>query len=273
MTLTESILSVLLVLSLLLMIIFMHLWTKAKRRLQKEIQHSQEDDNIKSSFLTLVAQALRVPLNITNGICNEIKDEKENALPEDIREKIATIHDNNNRIYTYLNEVVELTNFNGSVPTIRILTVNLAELIMSYRREALYIVSPGVVVGIRTKMSPHCKATLNTKLFRQVMMNVLDIAARRTREGSITITYGWENEGLRFKIEDTGGHLPEKITKLLFSDVLVEAPVIDMRYKSTIINLNICRSIVESMRGNITIASGEKGAIVNFWIPCYVKFD
>ncbi|MCR5820687.1 MAG: HAMP domain-containing histidine kinase [Bacteroidaceae bacterium] len=249
---------------------------RLRRRLKKEAIRTQKAEEIKSSFLTHISLALRFPLNAINTYCHSLEDGGEKKLtPEERNALIGHIHKKSYQMYTYLNELQELTNFEGAVPALSVIEVNLAELIMSYRREILHETHRGVMVGLQTTMSPHCKVTIDTTLFRQLVMHLLRVAAQRTLEGTIYIRYNWENEGLRFWINDNGGKIPEELEAILFNKQLREEDIIHLEDKASYVSLNISKTIVDSMHGTIEAMNGEddKGAIVTFWIPCPVKFS
>jgi len=174
---------------------------------------------------------------------------------------------------TYLDELEELTNFDGAVPSISVIEVNIVELIMSYRREILHETHHQTKVHIQTAMAPQSRAILDTVVFRQLIMNLLRICAKRTEEGKIVIDYEWENNGLRFTIEDSGKPLPADTYPLLFSDELIEDLIPNLDKKVTITKLKICKTIVEAWGGSIKAMSGanNSGLTFTFWIPCTVR--
>ncbi len=205
---------------------------------------------------------------------NITENEETKKWSADIRTKlINSIEQGNYKDLSYLDELEELTNFDGAVPALSVIEVNIVELIMSYRREILHETRLGVTVRIHTGMSAHSRATLDTVVFRQLIMNLLRISANRTKSGRIIINYEWEGEGLRFKIEDTGSALPANIYPLLFTDKLNEDMIINLDKKITVSNLKLCKSIVEAWQGTIEALPGTNnmGLIFSFWIPCRIR--
>jgi len=192
----------------------------------------------------------------------------------DIRTKlIDNIEKGNYKDLSYLDELEELTNFDGAVPALSVIEVNIVELIMSYRREILHETRLGVTVRIHTGMSAHSRATLDTVVFRQLIMNLLRISANRTKSGRIIINYEWEGEGLRFKIEDTGSPLPASAYPLLFTDKVNKDLITNIDKETTVSNLKLCKSIVDAWQGNIEALPGTNnlGLIFSFWIPCRIR--
>ena len=232
---------------------------------------------VKTAFIKHIGQELRLPLNTINELCQELEDATDGKrLSVEKREAlIQDIHSNSHLLNTYLNELQELTGFSGKVPAISMIEVNLAELVASYRREILHEVHRGVTVGVYTNLSHHCKALLDTPMFRQLMIHLLRICAQHTKEGSISISYEWENEGLRFRIEDTGGGLPEKYKAVVFKDEMPKGLAVPHEYRLIAVSMSICKSIIDAMHGTITCYSSEeeKGIVLDFWVPCYVRFD
>ncbi len=194
---------------------------------------------------------------------------------EDIRSRLINdIQNGNYPGLSNLDELQELTNFDGAVPTISAIEVNLVELIISYRREILHETNRNVSVSIRTGMSAHTKATLDTIIFRQLIMHLLRICVQRTPIGQITIFYEWENEGLRFKIEDSGKALSSECYPLLFTDRLTQ-DMINTDVKITQNNLRISKSIIDSLQGTIEAlpGNGGRGLVFSFWIPCRIRIN
>jgi len=228
-----------------------------------------------AGILVLIVLATRyLKTRNIQGSGKRLEDNKESQQwSADIRTKlIERIEHGCYEDMTYLDELEELTNFDGAVPVLSVIEVNIVELIMSYRREILHETKRGTSVNIHTAMSAQSRAILDTVVFRQLIMNLLRICAKRTEEGRIIIEYENEKGGLRFKIEDSGKALPAEICSALFTDELSEDMIINLDKNVTVTKLKICRTIVESWKGTIKALPGanEKGLIFEFWIPCRV---
>ena len=258
-------------------IVMLYFFLKMRKTVRREVEKAIKNEELERAYLSHITRALRLPLNTINKMCNELEGPRKSILTEEERDRmISIISLNNHEMFTYLNELLEITNFDGAVPAFSTIEVNIIELIMSYRREIMHETKSGVLVCVKTDMSPHCKVTLNTTLFRQVMIHLLRIAARRTTEGVITIRYGWEREGLHFWLKDTGSPIPENVRQSLFADNVNEEDIQKLENKSTFIGLMICKTLVNSMGGTITAKASEgdeAGTTIDFWIPCYVRFE
>ena len=242
------------------------------RQLRNEVTRAQKSEQIKSVFLANVSHALRTPLNSIIGFSDVILKEKPGVLKEDqLTEMVTHINHNGHQLLYFISQLLELSSFEGSMLTFTMIEVNLAELMASYRREALRDASPNVSSYIRTTLSPHCKATLDTNLMHQLIMHLLQNAVLHTKEGSITMTYEHERKGMKVTIIDTGDGVPQKLQENIFS-ILQHEDSLTLANQTSGLGLSICKAIVDALNGEIGLTSEEgKGTTVWIWIPCHMK--
>ena len=237
------------------------------RQLRDEVTRAQKSEQIKSVFLANVS-----PLNSIIGFSDVILKEKPGVLKEDqLTEMVTHINHNGHQLLYFISQLLELSSFEGSMLTFTMIEVNLAELMASYRREALRDASPNVSIYIRTTLSPHCKATLDTNLMHQLIMHLLQNAVLHTKEGSITMTYEHERKGMKVTIIDTGDGVPQKLQENIFS-ILQHEDSLTLANQTSGLGLSICKAIVDALNGEIGLTSEEgKGTTVWIWIPCHMK--
>ncbi len=245
---------------------------RKERRIIIDMENAKRSEEVKASFLSHISHALHTPLNKIMINCDTLSVEKGTLSHERQDELIEEINLSSHNLYEYINELLELSNIEGNVPKFNAIEVNLIELIMSYRREILREVNKNVLVRIRTEMSPHTRAVMDTTMVRQLIMHLLQCSAKHTQEGYIIIRYAWEHDGLRFLIEDTGTALPEEICNSLSSKMIAPESNHNMVDKTTILSLSICRAIIDAIHGTIEAKPKEDGGTAfTFWFPCEVK--
>ncbi|SHL01178.1 sensor histidine kinase [Xylanibacter ruminicola] len=240
--------------------------------LRKEVDRARRSEHLKTVFLANVSHALRNPLNNIISKSNDLLTTGvENTKPNQLTDSLAQINKDGNQLMYFISQLLELSNFESGLQTFTLIEVNLAELMASYRREAQRNVAPNVAVYVRSKLSPHCKGTLDTNLMYQLMMHLLQNAIRHTTEGSISIVYEAERDGLQVSIIDTGDGVPQKFHGNI-SNVLQGDESLNMFNKNSGLGLSICKAIVDGMNGEISLKSEEgKGTTVTVYFPCRLR--
>ena len=240
--------------------------------LHKEVDRARRSEHIKTVFLANVSNALRNPLNNIISKSNDLLTTGvENTKAEQLTDSLTQINKDGNQLMYFISQLLELSNFESGLQTFTLIEVNLAELMASYRREAQRDASPNVSVFVRSKLSPHCKGTLDTNLMYQLMMHLLQNAIRHTTEGSICINYEAERDGLQVSIIDTGDGIPQKFHGNI-SNVLQGDEALNMFNKNSGLGLSICKAIVDGMNGEISLKSEEgKGTTVTVYFPCRLR--
>ena len=243
------------------------------RRLNREVKRAQSSERIKTIFLANVSHALRTPLNAIIGFSDILMKEQEKGQvdPEQLKEAATHINQNGHQLLFFIQQLLELSNFESSVLTFSLIEVNLAELMASYRREAMHETNPNVSVLVRSSLSPHCKATLDTNLMHQLMMHLLRNSAHFTKEGSITINYEYERKGMRVTITDTSDDIPQEYLDNAFS-LLHAEDSLTLENRATELGLSICKAIIDGMGGEISLTSEPgKGTTATVWFPCRMR--
>ncbi len=242
------------------------------RLLRYEVVRARRSEHIKTVFLANVSHALRNPLHSIINTCDEaLSIGVEDMKPQQISDAFTQINKDGNQLMYFISQLIELSNIESNVMTFTLIEVNLAELMQSYRREAQRDAADGVSVVVRSRLSPHCKGTLDTTLMYQLMKHLLQGAVRHTTEGTITINYEHERQGLRVTVTDTGtGLSPE--SQNIAASVLNGNESLNLFRQSSGLGLSICKAIVDGMSGEMSLDSTPgKGTTVTIYFPCKLR--
>ena len=242
------------------------------RLLRYEVVRARRSEHIKTVFLANVSHALRNPLNSIITTSDEVLSIGiDDMKPQQITDAFTQINKDGNQLMYFISQLIELSNLESNVMTFTLIEVNLAELMQSYRREAQRDAAEGVSVVVRSSLSPHCKGTLDTTLMYQLMKHLLQGAVRHTTEGTVTINYEHERQGLRVIVSDTGtGMSPEK--QNVAASVFGGNESLNLFTQSSGLGLSICKAIVDGMNGEISLDSTPgKGTTVSIYFPCKLR--
>lgn len=241
-------------------------------RLKKEVRRALKSEQLKSVFLANVSQALRTPLKAITGYSNLILDENDEAMNAvQVKDMAKRINKNSEQLLGFIAQLLELSNYEGSMPLFTLIEVNLAELMASYRREAMNVTKFGVSIRVRTDLSPHCKATLDTNFMHQLMMHLLTNAAKHSTEGEITIDYTSFRKGLKATITYMGASDSGLINQDIFS-FLQKEDALMMDKETSGLGLSISKAIIDALGGELDIETenGRK-TTTSFWFPCKLR--
>lgn len=239
-------------------------------RLLTEVGRAQRSERVKTVFMANVSHALRTPLNAIIYDSQKIA-ERDDIDSQQLQSMASSINQNAKQLMYFVSQLLELSNFESSMASFTLIEVNLAELMASYRREAQRDISGEVMVAVRSRLSPHCKATLDTNLMYQLMKHLLQNSISHTTEGSIIIDYEYVRNGLQVQVIDTGDGMAQNFQEN-FSSLIQSGDSLSFFNKDSGLGLSICKSIVEGMKGEISLSSEpSKGTTVTVWIPCKMR--
>lgn len=270
MVLVFSIIICLLLVGFLIAFLFTH--RHYKSLIKKEVKRAQRSEQLKSVFIDNVSHTLRTPLNAILGYSNMILEEPDNMMqPAQVKEMVNNIKKDSVELIGFVNQLFEMSKFEGITPSFTFIEVNLTELMASYRREALNIAKPDVAVRVTTDLSPHCKAFLDTNLMHQLMMHLLTNATNYTTQGDIVIRYSCERRGLKVVITYMGNGKAELIGSDIYSFLQKEDALKHVN-ESSILGLSLCRAIVEMLGGEFFMDTEyERKTVATFWFPCRMR--
>lgn len=243
-----------------------------RQLLKRELTRAQKSEQLKSVFLANVSRSLRTPLNAILGYSNLILAEKNESMhPSQVKDMASLIHTDCQQLLDFIAQLLELSNFEGSMPSFTLIEVNLAELMASYRREALSLTRPDVSVVLRTDLSPHCKTTLDTNSMHQLMMHLLTEAAKHTTKGDITIHFTDERHGLKVTITYGGAAQSALLSEDIYS-FLQQEDALMLTKDNSRLGMSICKAIIDALGGELDLdASNGMKAVATFWFPCRMR--
>lgn len=241
------------------------------QQLKREVNRAQKSERLKSVFLDNASQTLRAPLNAILGYSNMILEEKNETMDAvQVKQMVGHIQQSSQELLEFLKQLMDLSNFDGGMPSFTFIEVNLAELMASYRREAMNLTKANVSVRVRTDLSPHCKVTLDTNFMHQLMMHLLNNAAKHATQGEIVVTYTSERKGLKVMINYLGNGQADVISDDIFSYLQKDA--LKMNGDVNGLGLPISKAIIDAVGGELDIDTQDgRKTVAQFWFPCKMR--
>jgi signal transduction histidine kinase len=226
----------------------------------------------KSAFLANMSHELRTPLSAIMGYCQLIRLEVEEQDVEHALQDLAFIESSGEHLLHMIANLLHLSQIEAGTDQLSLAPIDVAALLTEVADTMRPVAArKRNTLVMQADPGPHALCTDLMRL-RQVLLNLLDNAAKFTEGGTIILSAhhepgagdGW----VLFRVSDTGvGIGPDELGRLF--DVFVE-PDIQKRRKfgGTGVGLAISRYFCQAMGGDIQATSNlGRGTTVTVRLP------
>lgn len=242
----------------------MLLITERKRQEEMLIaarERAAEADKLKMAFLANMSHEIRTPLNAIVGFSNLL------AKTVDVDKKqrfINIINKNNQLLLKLIGDVLDMAKVESNTLDFNFRPTDLNHLIQEIDSTMRIKLSNDVMLNY-VLGAPDCIIDTDPDRLNQVLMNLLNNAAKFTTKGSITFGYELRDDEIYFYVRDTGIGIPDQDAERLFS----RFTKLNNFIPGTGLGLSISKSIVEMLGGSIGVKSAghNRGSIFWFTIP------
>ena len=238
--------------------------TKARHQLQEITVKAGKSVQEKSAFMASMTHELRTPLNAIIGFTSILQ-----ALDsqEERSEYLRIIQNSCDMLQRLINDVIEASSVSDSPKVIVPVKVDFAktfdDICLTLRQRAAQKPELTFLTD-----NPYEKLMIRVDVERivQFMTNFMTNSLKFTKQGHIRVGYAYQDNGLYLYCEDTGIGIPKEQQQIIFE----RFTKLDEFVQGTGMGLNICKSLVERMGGQIGVESEGKDMGTKFWIwiPC-----
>jgi signal transduction histidine kinase len=236
----------------------------------RSIRPAQTAWDLQQTFVSNASHELRTPLTFIRATAEYGLRQKPTADQAEILSEILNEED-------YMNRLVDDLLLLSRLDTHRLILerkkIPLHELIAEIQHQVEKVASQngveimvgntdGQVIGDPTRL-------------RQILLILLDNSLRFTPAGgSIHIDTAAQGKFRSVRIQDNGAGIPDEDLPHIFDRFYQVHSLQSDNQRNNGLGLNIAKSLVEAMGGNIALSSQEgKGTAVNIWLPASNEFD
>jgi two-component system phosphate regulon sensor histidine kinase PhoR len=222
----------------------------------RDVTRDREIDRMKSEFVAFVAHQLRTPLSGIKWMLELAHQEDDGSAS--MRSYIGDAAESAERLIRMVNDLLNTSRLESGTVTIVAEPTDLLALTEEVLTELkAAITDKGLAVSVRgaDDVPP---ALVEPKLFREVVGNLIANAIKYTSAGgSITIAVAPVDDGLEWRIQDTGIGVPRAAQAHLFQKFFraENAPTVDTEGAG--LGLYLARLVVERCGGRIVCESDE----------------
>ena len=244
----------------------------------RRIEVAEQASKAKSQFLATISHEIRTPMNAILGITQmEMQDAH---LPEKNKSALNKIYNSGNTLLGIINDILDMSKIESGKFELNPVDYDVPSLIHDTTQlNVVRIGSKKIEFQVIADENLPSRLIGDELRIKQILNNLLSNAFKYTDSGlvKLSISATSQDEGIRLKfvIEDTGQGLKPEDCKKLFAEEYLRFNVDNNRKtEGTGLGLNITKSLVDLMNGNITVESEfGKGSIFTVNILQQIVLD
>ncbi|MGJ8609606.1 MAG: ATP-binding protein [Octadecabacter sp.] len=210
----------------------------------------------RSDFLATMSHEIRTPLNGLLGNMSLMRDTPLSAKQDTFLRNMET---SGRLLMSHVSDVLDIARYDSGKVSVRSEPLNISALLQD-------------IVDNQSGMAAAQDTTLDwgwdgpaqhwingdSERLQHILMNLIGNAVKFTKNGRVSITTSWQDDQLRFIIEDTGIGIAPDLLDRIFDDFTTGDTSYDRDVSGTGLGLGIVRRFVEALDGHVSVESTQK---------------
>lgn len=245
---------------------------QAQQQLLEAKDAAELANRTKSAFLANMSHELRTPLHTIIGYSDILKEEVAENQHQHYLEDLSIIHSSGEHLLSLISNILDLTKIEVGKMELAMETYDIKSMLDEVEVSLKPLVDKNDnQLNLQVLNDLGSMYTDSTKL-RQVLLNLLNNAAKFTHKGTITLT-AWrepcpEDDWLYVEVKDSGIGMSKKQINNLFKVFSQASPNIAKNYGGSGLGLAIGKKICELLGGDIVVESEpDKGSTFTICLP------
>ena len=221
---------------------------------------------VEEEFIATVSHELRTPLTSIRGFSQTLLNSWDRIKDDDKKKFIGIIEEQSNRLIHLVENILSVSKMNAGSQVLKEVNVNsiikkVVTLVEAQYKEHKFVTK--LMTNLPT-------ALLDVDKFQQIMMNLIDNAAKYSDSGkTVTVSTSVAVNEISIKVQDEGvGIKPEDYNKVFKKFSRLENHLTS-KTQGNGLGLYITKELVEKMNGKISFYSSHNGTIFEVLFPFY----
>jgi signal transduction histidine kinase len=239
---------------------------KTQEELKKALEELKKTDVKKDEFISVTAHEFKTPLTAIHGFAELLQDKKIDM--KSTKKYLTIIREETERLAKLVTEILNLSRIDLGTLKLTYENIDLYSLVETIRSEAdIKIKARGLKSGYELeKRLPRIES--DREKLTEILLNLLDNAAKYTNKGAITTKIFREGDGVHFTVKDTGIGIPKEAQSKMFERFYQVDSSNTRKVGGTGLGLALSREYVVTMGGKMWFASeAGKGSEFHFTLP------
>jgi len=229
--------------------------TERTRQLEIEKTKAEEANRLKDKFVGLISHDLRSPISGANGLIKMVLEMDAPLAKKEIDDLLKLSEKSLCLSLNMIEQVLDLTRIRSGKILPIFEKTDLGKLLDS----AINKISPKAKekgIQIVNDVAQQTMLFADPVLLGQIFLNILNNAVKFTRQNdSIEMKYSLKDQKHIIELADSGIGIAEKYIPDLFNPSVQTSTVGTLGESGSGLGLPLCREMVESMRGEISVSS------------------
>lgn len=234
----------------------------------RDITEQHQANELKDDFVSMVSHELRTPLTAISASLS-LMDGGVVDLSEEARGIVRLAKRNSDRLAVLIDDILDMRRVEAGQLTITAESLSVADSLASCRDEnAAFADSFRVTLRVET-CDEVLRVTADPARLQQVLTNLVSNAVKYSpTHGEVVVGAEQSGGGVRFTVKDSGPGIPTAFQPRVFERFTQADGSTKRQTGSSGLGLNITKTLVEAMDGEITFVSAAgKGTTFSVWFP------
>jgi signal transduction histidine kinase len=230
----------------------------------KELEQEKKIARLQADFISTISHELRSPLGFIKGYTTTLLRDDTKWDHQTQIDFLQIIERESNNLTELIDNLLDSSRLQSGQMKFTFQVVRIDSIIKDEINRAL-IANPG------QKILMTCENNIptifgDTHRLAQVFDNLLSNTRKYAPQSQVNIAITHETEFILIKFEDDGPGIPEQYLSRIFTRFF-RVPDQTLKAHGSGLGLSICRQIIESHGGSITVSSPKNGVIFTIRLP------